>query len=173
MIGAAGGVGSFAVQIAKALGAHVTAVCSTGKADLVRALGADEVIDYTRTDFTDGTHRHDLVLDIAGNRPLSLLRRTLTPGGTLVIIGGENGGNWIGGNDRQLRALLLSPFLRQRLRGLMAKEHHAYLDVLTGLIEAGSVTPAVERTYPLTEVPDAINRLMAGQVRGKLVIEVR
>ncbi|WP_457030038.1 NAD(P)-dependent alcohol dehydrogenase [Kitasatospora sp. P5_F3] len=173
VIGAAGGVGTFAVQIAKALGAHVTAVCSTGKADLVRSLGADEVIDYTRTDFTDGSRRHDLVLDIAGNRSLTLLRRTLTPRGTLVIVGGENGGRWIGGNDRQLRALLLSPFLRQRLCGLMAKEHHADLDILRGLIEAGSVTPAIERTYPLAEVPDAIAHLMAGQARGKLVIEVR
>ncbi|WP_405021047.1 NAD(P)-dependent alcohol dehydrogenase [Kitasatospora sp. NBC_00070] len=173
VIGAAGGVGSFAVQLAKALGARVTAVCSPGKADLVRALGADQVIDYTRTDFTDGTHRHDLVLDIAGNRSLTLLRRTLNPHGTLVIVGGENGGRWIGGNDRQLRALLLSPFLRERLLGLLAKERYADLDVLRELIEAGTVTPALDRTYPLTEVPAAVARLMAGQVRGKLAIQVR
>ncbi|BFV55139.1 NAD(P)-dependent alcohol dehydrogenase [Kitasatospora sp. CMC57] len=173
VIGAAGGVGTFAVQIAKALGAHVTGVCSTGKADLIRSLGADEVIDHTRTDVTDGGRRYDLVLDIAGNRPLALLRRTLTLDGTLVIVGGENGGRWTGGSGRQVRALLLSLFLRQRLRGLMASEHHADLDTLTGLIESGEVTPVLDRTYPLAEAPQAVNDLMAGRSRGKLVIQVR
>ena len=109
IIGASGGVGSYAVQLAKALGAEVTGVCSTAKLDLVRSLGADHVIDYTRDDFADGTHRYDLILDIAGNPTLSRLRRALTPTGTAVIVGGEEGGNLTGGMDRQLRALVLSP----------------------------------------------------------------
>ncbi|GAA0664898.1 NAD(P)-dependent alcohol dehydrogenase [Kitasatospora atroaurantiaca] len=173
VIGASGGVGTFAVQLAKAFGAHVTGVCSTAKADLVRSIGADEVIDYTREDPTDGTRRYDLVLDIAGNRSLSRLRRALTPRGTLVIVGGEEGGRWIGGNDRQLRALLLSPFVGQRLRGLVAMEKHADLKILGELLEAGSVTPVIDRTYPLAQVPDAISYLMAGHARGKVVVRVQ
>jgi len=173
VIGASGGVGTFAVQLAKAYGAHVTGVCSTAKTDLVRSIGADEVIDYTSEDPTDGTRRYDLVLDIAGNRPLSKLRRALTPRGTLVIVGGEGGGRWIGGNDRQLRALLLSPFVGQRLRGLVAMEKHSDLRLLAELIEAGKVTPVIDRTYPLAEAPDAIDYLMAGHARGKLVVRVQ
>ncbi|MFF3691433.1 NAD(P)-dependent alcohol dehydrogenase [Streptomyces sp. NPDC002187] len=173
VIGAAGGVGTFAVQLAKAFGAHVTGVCSTTGADLARSLGADEVIDYTREDPTDGTRRYDLVLDTAGNRPLSELRRALTPRGTLVIVGGEGGGRWLGGTDRQLRALLLSPFVAHRLRGLASSQHHSDLRLLTELIEAGSVTPVVDRTHRLADVPAAIRHLKEGHARGKTVIRVQ
>ncbi|MFD3544569.1 NAD(P)-dependent alcohol dehydrogenase [Streptomyces sp. NPDC058655] len=172
VLGASGGVGTFAVQLAKALGARVTGVCSPGKADVVRSIGADEVLDYTTQDPTDGSVRYDLVLDIAGNRPLSRLRRALTARGTLVIVGGEGGGSWIGGNDRQLRALMLSPFTGQRLRPLAAGVRHEDLLALTRFIEAGRVTPVVDRVHPLAEVPEAVRRLRAGEVRGKAVIAV-
>ncbi|THA86357.1 NAD(P)-dependent alcohol dehydrogenase [Streptomyces sp. A0592] len=170
VLGASGGVGSFAVQVAKAYGAHVTGVCSGAKADLVRSLGADEVVDYAQEDPVDGSRRYDVILDIAGNRPLSRLRRALTPRGILVIVGGEGGGNWIGGNQRQLGALLLSPFVGHRLRPLGTLVRRRDLEALTELIEAGSVAPAVDRTYPLAEVPDAIRRLRDGRVRGKIAI---
>ncbi|MFE9634564.1 NAD(P)-dependent alcohol dehydrogenase [Streptomyces sp. NPDC006463] len=173
VIGASGGVGTYAVQLAKALGAaHVTGVCSGSKADLVRSIGADEVVDYAREDPADGVHRYDLVLDIAGNRPLGRLRRILTPRGSLVIVGGETDGRWIGGNDRQLRALLLSPFVRHRLRGLATVPRPEDLRVLGEFIESGSLTPVVDRTYPLAEVPDAVRRLREGHVRGKIAIRV-
>jgi NADPH:quinone reductase-like Zn-dependent oxidoreductase len=172
IIGASGGVGTFAVQLAKAFGADVTAVCSTAKTDLVRSIGADHVIDYTREDFAADGARFDLVLDIGGNRSLSHLRRALTPRGTLVIVGGEGGGRWIGGTDRQVRALASSPFLKQRLRVFIAREHYEELEVLTELIEAGKVTPVVDRTYPLGEAPDALRSLEEGSVRGKAVITV-
>ena len=151
VIGASGGVGSYAVQIAKALGAEVTGVASTGKLDLVRSLGADHVLDYTHDDFADGSGRYDLVLDIAGNPTLSRLRRALTRTGTAVIVGGEEGGSFSGGMNRQLRALALSPFVRQRLTMFIAKQRTSDLERLTDLIEAGRVTPSVERTYPLHE----------------------
>ncbi|MFJ9550624.1 NAD(P)-dependent alcohol dehydrogenase [Streptomyces erythrochromogenes] len=173
VLGASGGVGTYAVQLAKAFGAHVTGVCSTAKTDLVRSIGADEVVDYTAEDPVDGSRRYDLILDIAGNRPLSRLRRALTARGTLVIVGGEAGGRWIGGNERQLGALLLSPFVGQRLLPLAVMEqHHSDLETLTELIEAGAVTPVVDRTYPLAEVPDAIRHLRGGQVRGKIAIRL-
>ncbi|MFI8391380.1 NAD(P)-dependent alcohol dehydrogenase [Streptomyces sp. NPDC085540] len=172
VLGASGGVGSFAVQVAKAYGAHVTGVCSTTKADLVRSLGADEVLDYTQQDPVDGSRRYDVILDIAGNRPIARLRRALTPRGTLVIVGGEGGGKWIGGNQRQLGAMLLSPFVGHRLRAHGTLVRRRDLEALTELIEAGSVTPAVDRTYPLAEVPDAIRRLRDGQVRGKIAIRL-
>ncbi|MER5417647.1 NAD(P)-dependent alcohol dehydrogenase [Streptomyces virginiae] len=172
VLGASGGVGSFAVQVAKAYGAHVTGVCSTTKTDLVRSLGADEVLDYTRQDPIDGTHRYDVILDIAGNRPISRLRRALTPRGTLAIVGGEGGGNWIGGNQRQLGAMLLTPFVGHRLRAHGTLVRSRDLEALTELIEAGSVTPAVDRIYPLAEVPDAIRYLRDGQVRGKVAIRL-
>ncbi|MGC9666864.1 NAD(P)-dependent alcohol dehydrogenase [Planosporangium sp. 12N6] len=170
VIGASGGVGSFAIQLAKHLGAHVTAVCSGGKADLVRALGADAVVDYTREDITDGTRRYDVILDVAGNRPLRQLRRALAPRGTLVIAGGEGGGRWLGGVDRQLRAQLLSAFTRQRLCALMSRQRLDDLLLLSHLLESGDVTPVVDRAYPLSEVPEAIRYLRAGHVRGKVVI---
>ncbi|HJW65104.1 MAG TPA: NAD(P)-dependent alcohol dehydrogenase, partial [Actinomycetes bacterium] len=172
IIGAAGGVGTFAVQLAKAFGAEVTGVCSTTKVDLVRSLGADHVVDYTRDDLADGEHRYELVLDIAGSRPLSQLRRALTPKGTLVIVGGEGGGRWFGGTDRLLRALLLSPLVGQRLRGLFSTERREDLETLRELIEAGKVTPVVDRTYQLREVPQAIRRLEQGHARGKVAITV-
>jgi NADPH:quinone reductase-like Zn-dependent oxidoreductase len=168
--GASGGVGSYAVQLAKALGAEVTGVCSTAKLDLVRSLGADHVIDYTRDDFADGANRYDLIIDIAGNPALSRLRRALAPAGTAVIAGGEEGGSWTGGIGRQFRALALSPFLRQRLAMVTARQRASDLDRLTGLIEAGKVTPSIGATYPLDQVPEAMRHLEAGKARGKVAI---
>ncbi len=170
--GASGGVGTYAVQLAKALGAQVTGVCSTAKVDLVRSLGADHVIDYTREDFADGGQRYDLILDIGGNSRLSRLRRALTPTGTLVIVGGEEGGRLTGGFQRSLRAPVLSLFVRQRLTMLASKERHTDLDALGPLIEAGQVTPALDRTYPLAEAPAAMRRLQAGHARGKIAITI-
>jgi NADPH:quinone reductase-like Zn-dependent oxidoreductase len=172
IVGASGGVGTFAVQIAKALGARVTGVCSTTKTDLVRSAGADHVIDYAEQDFASGPERYDVILDIAGQSGLARLRRALTPSGTLVLVGGEGGGRWIGGMDRQLRALAWSPFVRQRLAVKVPKEHYADIERLARLIEAGQVTPVIDRSYPLQHVPDAMRRLVAGHARGKLVIAV-
>jgi NADPH:quinone reductase-like Zn-dependent oxidoreductase len=172
VIGASGGVGSYAVQLAKAFGAEVTGVASTGKLDLVRSLGADRVIDYTREDFADGTDHYDLILDIAGNPTLSRLRRALTPTGTAVIVGGEDGGNLTGGMNRQFRALTLSPFIRQRLTMLTPKEHASVLERLSEFIEAGRVTASIDRTYPLERVPEAVRHLHAGRARGKIAITI-
>jgi NADPH:quinone reductase-like Zn-dependent oxidoreductase len=172
VIGAAGGVGAFAVQLAKAFGAEVTGVASTTQVDLVRSIGADEVIDYTRQDVTDGTRHWDLILDTAGHRSLSQLRRALTPRGTLVIVGSEVAGRWMGGFDRSLRAPLLSRLVGQRLRMLASKPRQEDLQTLRELLEAGKLTPVIDRTYPLREVPEAIRRLEAGHTRGKLVITV-
>jgi len=170
--GASGGVGSYAVQLASGFGAEVTAVCSTAKVDLVKSLGAAHVIDYTRDDFADGTHHYDLILDIAGNPALSRLRRALTPAGTAVIVGGEEGGSLTGGLDRQFRALALSPLLRQRLTMVTAKQSAIDLERLAELIEAGTVTPSIDRTYPLDQVPAAMRYLEAGNARGKVVITI-
>jgi NADPH:quinone reductase-like Zn-dependent oxidoreductase len=173
VIGAAGGVGSFAVQLAKEFGAHVTGVASTAQVELVRSIGADQVIDYTREDVTDGSRHWDLILDCAGRRTLSQLRRALTPTGTLVIVGGEGGGRWLGGFDRNLRAPLVSRFVGQRLRMLSSKPRQEDLQVLRELLEAGKVTPVIGRTYPLVEVPEAIRQMV--EVRGgggKIVITV-
>ena len=172
IIGASGGVGTFAVQLANAFGAEVTAVCSTTKVDMVRSLGADHVIDYTRDDFAAGEQRYDVILDIGGNSSLSRLRRALVPKGTLVIAGGETGGRWLGGTDRQLRALLLSRFVDQKLTTFICSENHEDMIVLKELIEAGKVTPVIDRTYPLTEAPQAIRYLEQGHARGKVVINV-
>ena len=172
ILGASGGVGSFAVQIAKASGAEVTGMCSTAKTDMVRALGADSVVDYTREDFADGGPRYDVILDIGGNARLSRLRRALTPRGRLVIVGGETDGRLLGGSSRQIRAKLLSPFVRQKLGTFVASENAADLAALRELIETGKLTPAIDRTYPLTETPAAIRHLLDGQARGKLVISV-
>jgi NADPH:quinone reductase-like Zn-dependent oxidoreductase len=170
--GASGGVGSFAVQLAKTFGAHVTGVCGTAKLDLVRSLGADRVIDYTREDWSDGASHYDLILDIAGNPAPSRLRRALTPTGTAVMVGGEEGGNLTGGMDRQLRARALSMVVRQRLTGLLCRENATDLQRLTDLIEAGKVIPSIDRTYPLAQVPDAMRHLDSGRVRGKIAITV-
>jgi NADPH:quinone reductase-like Zn-dependent oxidoreductase len=170
VIGASGGVGSYAVQIARSFGAEVTGVCGTAKADLVRSIGADDVIDYTRADFADGQRHYDLILDIGGNSRLSRLRRALTPRGTLVITGGE-GARWTG-VGRQLRALALSALIRQRLTMFVSRHRQADLDTLRRLIETGQVTPVIGRTYPLTEAPQAVRHLHAGHARGKIVITV-
>jgi NADPH:quinone reductase-like Zn-dependent oxidoreductase len=168
VIGASGGVGSYAVQLAKAFGAEVTGVCSTGKTDLVRSIGADHVIDYTREDFADGSQHYDLILDIGGNSRLARLRRALTPTGTLVIVGGE-GAKWTG-IGRQLGALMLSPFVRQRLTMYISKHRQADLDTLRQLTGTGQVTPLIGKTYPLAGVPEAIHDLQAGHGRGKIAI---
>jgi NADPH:quinone reductase-like Zn-dependent oxidoreductase len=173
IIGAAGGVGSLAVQIAKTYGAKVTAVSSMSKEDLVRSLGADDVIDYTREDFTGGSRRWDVIIDTAGRRPLSQLRHALTPKGTLVIVGGDGGGRWTGGFFRgMLRAPVVSLFVGQRLRGLATKVKREDLIALTELVEAGTLKPVIDRTYPLIEAPDAIRYLEEGHSRGKIVITV-
>ena len=172
IIGASGGVGTYAVQLAKALGAMVTAVCSTAKVDLVRSIGADHVVDYTREDFADGDRLYDLILDIGGNSKLSRLRRALAPKGTLVIVGGEAKGNVTGGFGRQLRAVMLSPFVGQRLTMLASKEHHTHIEAVSRFIEDGQVTPIIERTYALADVPDAMRHLEGGRARGKLAIVV-
>lgn len=173
VIGAAGGVGSFAVQIAKASGATVTGVCSMPKAGLVRSIGADDVIDYARDAIDCNGPRYDVVIDTAGNRPLSLLRRAMTPHGTLILVGGEHGGDrLLGGFDRQLRAPLVSMFTGQRMRGLIAKEGAEYLDAVTRLIESGAVTPVIDRTYTLAEAPDAVRYLAQGHAAGKVVVTV-
>jgi NADPH:quinone reductase-like Zn-dependent oxidoreductase len=172
IIGASGGVGTFAVQIAKAFGARVTGVSSTGKVEMVRSIGADHVIDYTREDFAEGDRRYDLIVDIGGNSSLARLRRALAPKGTLVIAGGEGGGRWLGGTDRQIRAMLLSPFVGQKLGTFVASENHEDLLVLKELIESGKITPVIDKTYPLSEVPEAIRYLAEGHARGKVVISV-
>jgi NADPH:quinone reductase-like Zn-dependent oxidoreductase len=172
IIGAAGGVGTYAVQLAKAFGAEVTGVCSTSKVELVRAIDADEVIDYTREDFTDGTRQFDLILDSAGRRPLSRLRRALTPQGTLVIVGGEGGDRWLGGFQRQIFAPVRSLYSEQKLVGLVSKERQQDLLTLKDLIEAGKLTPVIDKTYPLSEAPQAIRYLEQGHARGKVVLTV-
>lgn len=170
IIGASGGVGTFGVQLAKAFGAEVTGVSRTTKVDLVGAIGADHVIDYTREDLAGG-RRYDVILDIGGNRPLFQLRRALAPKGTLVIVGGEGGGRWFG-MGRQVRALAISPFVSQRLTMFITSQRYQDLFVLTELIEAGKVTPVVDKVFPLVEAPQAIQYLEDGRARGKVVITI-
>jgi NADPH:quinone reductase-like Zn-dependent oxidoreductase len=172
IIGAAGAVGLFAVQLAKTFGTQVTGVASTPQLELVRSVGADEVIDYTRDDVTNGTRRWDLILDTAGHRSLSQLRRALTSTGTLVIVGSEGRGRWLGGFDRSLRAPLLARLVGQRLRMLASKPGQQDLQTLRELLEAGKLTPVIDRTYPLGDVPEAMRQLVEGHTRGKLVITV-
>jgi len=170
VLGAAGGVGSFAVQLAKAFGASVTGVAGTDQLELVRSIGADEVVDYTREDVPDGSRHWDLIVDTGGHRPLSRLRRALTPGGTLVIVGSEGRGRWLGGFDRNLRAVALSRFVGQRLRMLSSKPRQDDLQTLRALLEAGKVTPLLDRTFPLAEAPEAVNHLLQGHGQGKIVL---
>jgi len=172
VIGAAGGVGAFAVQLAKVFGAEVTGVCSTSKLDLVRSLGADDVIDYTREKLSARGHQYDLVLDAAGNRPLSLLRALLTQRGTLVIVGGERGGRWLGGIHRSLGASLLSPFVRQTLRGLISTMRADDLNLLAEFLRSGQVKPLIDRTYPLDQAADAVRYQHEGHARGKVILTV-
>ncbi|MBX3634181.1 MAG: NAD(P)-dependent alcohol dehydrogenase [Rubrivivax sp.] len=171
VIGAGGGVGSFAVQLARHFGAEVTAVCSTAKLDFVRSLGATSVIDYTKQPLpTDG--RFDVILDLAGRRPLGVLRRALAPRGTLVLGGGEGGDRLLGGMGRTLRAVLWSVFLKQRLAMLVGFVKPEPLQALAGILGQPGVTPAVDRAYPIDQAADAMHALVSGQVRGKLVLRV-
>jgi NADPH:quinone reductase-like Zn-dependent oxidoreductase len=171
VIGASGGVGTFAVELATAYGAQVIGVCGPAGAELVRSLGATDVIDYTREEITDRPGRYDVVVDAAGNRPLSVLRRVLAPRGTLVIVGGEDAGRWLG-IGRQLRAALLSPFVRQRLGTLLAVTRDADLLALKELAEQGKVTPVIDRTYPLADAAAAVRHLKEGHPRGKIVLTI-
>ena len=169
--GASGGVGSYAVQLARHTGADVTGVCSTGKIDFVTRLGAHHVVDHTREDWADGTRLYDVILDVAGNPSIRRLRRALAPHGTAVFVGGEHGGT-LTGMSRQLRGALLSPLLGQRLRLFLARERAADYEVLAGLIEAGHLTPPLDRTYPLDDARDAMRRLERGEICGKVAITV-
>lgn len=172
VIGASGGIGTYAIQLAVSYKAEVTAVCGPDKADFVRALGATDVIDYTSGEITDGGHLFDIILDVAGNRPLSLLRRALAPKGVLVMAGGEGGGDWVGGMGRQLGGYALSPFLGQTLSSLIATVRHKDLLTLKKLAEDGTIAPAIDRTYPLVEAVAAIKHLETGHPRGKIVVTV-
>ncbi len=169
IIGASGGVGTFAVQIAKALGAEVTGVCSTRNLELVRSIGADHVIDYTQADITALDARYDVIFQAAGTDSPGRLRRILTPTGTLVL---SNGQGRMAGIDRIVKALVLSPFVRQRLAVFVTKEHRADLEALKSLIEAGKVRPVIDRSYPLRDAPEAVRYLEAGHTQGKVVITV-
>jgi len=173
VVGASGGVGTFAVQLAKALGAQVTGVASGAKTEVVRALGADRVIDYQTDDFVDGETGYDLILDIGGRNSIRRLRRALAPTGTLVIVGGEDGGRWTGGIGRQLRAVLSSPFVRQRLTMFISKEHHSWMETLATYLESGAVVPAIDGRFRLDETADALRRLEEGHTSGKSVIVIR
>jgi len=169
--GASGGIGTMAVQIAKSYGADVTGVCSTRNLELVRSIGADDSIDYTCEDFTDGRQRYDLILDTVGNRSVAAFRHALVPSGTLVVTGG-GGGRWLGPAAQVMKAVVSSPFVSQRLVPVYGRRSKEDLQVLTGLIEAGKVTPVIDRRYPLNEVPEAIRYLEGRHARGKVVITI-
>jgi NADPH:quinone reductase-like Zn-dependent oxidoreductase len=173
IIGAAGGVGSFAVQIVKALGAHVAGVCNTSQLDTVRSIGADDVIDYTQEDFTTSGRRWDVIIETAGGRPVNELRHALAPRGTLVVVGGEGGGKWVGKAGRMVWGPALSPFVSQKLTTLAVKHNGADLVVLKDLIEAGKITPVIGGSYELREGPDAIRDLEQRRTQGKCVVIVR
>ena len=173
VVGASGGVGTYAVQLAVARGAIVTGVASTRKVQLVKDLGADDVIDYTQQDFADGSRTFDVVVDIGGMTPIERLRRTLTRTGTLVVVGGEGDAKWSPGLGRQMHAVLLSPFVSQRLIMVMNKEHYTGLERLANLAAEGGIASFMDRPYPLTDAPDAVRHLAAGKAAGKVVITVR
>jgi len=170
--GAAGGVGTYAVQIAAALGAQVTGVCSTRNLELVRSIGATHVVDYTTEDFTDGRAHYDVILDNVGNRPLNQLRRALTPTGTLVLNGGGSPGHVLGPVASLLRAVVVNRLVRERLRLLPHEQNSDQLLTLTGLIEAGQLNPVLDRTYPLADTAEGLRRVEQGHARGKVVITV-
>jgi NADPH:quinone reductase-like Zn-dependent oxidoreductase len=172
IIGASGGVGTFAVQIAKSFSADVTGVCSTKNVEMVRSLGADHVIDYTQEDFTQSGQKYDFIFQLAGTRSPSECRRALTSKGTLVLSSGESSGRWLGPVDRMIKAVVLSPFVSQKLGSFLARANKDDLQFLKELIEAGKVKPVIDRTYPLSEVPDAIRYLEKGHARGKVIITV-
>lgn len=173
VIGASGGVGSVAVQILKALGAQVTGVSSADKRAWVQTLGADRVLDYRTEDFADGSAQYDVILDLGGNTSLERLRRAMTKTGTLVFVGGEHGGDFSAGFERQLWAALVGMFVQQKFVMLMNEEHFTSLERVAELVEAGKVSPSVDRTFPLARLPEAMAELVAGTVRGKLVLKVR
>jgi NADPH:quinone reductase-like Zn-dependent oxidoreductase len=174
--GAAGAVGSFAVQLAKVYGAYVVGVDATGKLDMLRSIGADRVVDYTQEDFTRNGERYDVILDIAGNHPWPDIRRAITPDGTYVLIGhdhyGASGHRWFGSLGRFAKLIVISPFVRQSHPFRGARDPGDRLVLLKELIEAGKITPVIDRTFPLREVPEAIRYLESGQARGKVVISV-
>ena len=170
--GASGGVGTFAVQIAKALGADVTGVCSTRNVAMVRSIGADHVIDYTQEDFTQGPQRYDLILDNVGTHSLSEYRRVLNPHGALVIVGALDKGQWLGPLSGSVKAMLLAPFVSQKLIFMLAELHQSDLDVLRDLMQTGKLTPVIDRSYKLGETAEAIRYLEQGHARGKVVITV-
>ncbi len=170
--GASGGVGTFAVQIAKSLGAEVTAVCSTRNVALVQSLGATHVIDYTKEDFTRGAQRYDVIVDAVGNHPLLDYRRVLTPKGAVIMVGGPNDGPWLGPLVRPLQAVVIAPFINQRMEPFLADLQQADLTVLGDLVRTGKLIPVVDRVYSLAQVPAAVRYLEAGHVRGKVVIAV-
>jgi NADPH:quinone reductase-like Zn-dependent oxidoreductase len=172
--GASGGVGTFAVQIAKSFGADVTGVCSTRNLDLVRSLGADHVIDYTKEDFTKGDERYDVILDNVGTQPLSGFRHALQPKGVCVMIGGggPNDGGLIGPMGRPIVALLMSPFISQKMGMMMAELNKQDLTILGDLMQSGKVKPVIDRTYPLSQIAEAMRYLEAGHARGKVIITV-
>lgn len=170
--GASGGIGTFAVQIAKSFGAHVTGVCSTRNVDLVRSIGADHVIDYTREDFTRSGQRYDFILDNVANHSLSSLRRALTPTGTLVPNGGGFDNHWFAGGGRVISALVVSRFVSHTLRPFLVAPKHEDLVVLKEFLEAGDVTPVIDRAYPLSETAQAMGHVGGGHARGKVAITV-
>ncbi len=167
--GASGGVGTYAVQIAKTLGVHVTGVCSTRNVEMVRSIGADHVIDYTKEDFTKGTERYDVILDLVGNHGLLAVRRALTPEGKYVMIGGQKG-RWLAPMDTVLRAFLLSPFVSQQMGFMISKHSKEDLTFLRDLMQSGKLTPVIDKTYPLSQLPEAIAYLETGRARGKIAI---
>jgi NADPH:quinone reductase-like Zn-dependent oxidoreductase len=170
--GASGGVGTFAVQIAKSFGAEVTGVCSTRNVELVQSLGADHVIDYTKEDFTQGTQRYDLILDNVGSHSLSEYRHVLNPSGALVIVGGPSEDPWIGPMAAPLKASLLSPFVSQKMVMFLAELNPQDLQKLADLMQAGKMTSVIDRRYPLDQAPEAIRYLEAGRARGKVIVNI-
>ena len=168
--GASGGVGTFAVQIAKAYGADVTGVCSGKNAEMVRSIGADHVIDYTKEDFTLGSERYDLILDNVGNHSLSEIRRVLTPTGALVIIGGPSDNAWMGPLTGLMKAAIMSPFVSQKMIFMLAQANKDDLDVLRDMMQTGKLTPVIDKRYPLSETAEAISYLEQGHARGKVII---
>jgi NADPH:quinone reductase-like Zn-dependent oxidoreductase len=172
IIGASGGVGSYAVQLAKAYGATVAAVCSTSKVERVRALGADHVIDYKQQDFADGSQQYDLILDIGGNTAVSKLRRAMTPTARLIFVGAEQAGYWTAGFERQLYGALLGLFVKQRFVPLMSQERWQPMQEVAELAEQGKLRPAIDRQCTLAEIPRAITDLEAGKVFGKIAVRV-
>ena len=172
--GASGGVGTFAVQLGKDFGAHVTAICSTRNMELVRSLGAEQVVDYTKEDFTNSPKRYDLILDNVGTQPLTSFRRVLKPNGICVLIGGggPDEGRWIGPLSRPLKAKLMSPFMSQNFAMMLADINPKDLSILANLVQTGKVRPVIDRTYKLAEIPEAIRYLEKGHARGKVIITI-